>query len=419
VVCFGLIIGYDTSVSFAQSAASNGTIALIGDDFNVYTADPKSETITQLTFDASSTRHYQYPTWSTDGRLAYFCCDSAASRQVVTEVYTTEDILQPGDLIYEGRSEVFTYAYWSPANCDDVQAGCRYLAVLLGGDPDGFKVELIADGTDSDSSLTIGTGAPFYFSWKPDGTRMVWQRNNQRLDVYEVADDRISSDLDVIPGLFPAPMWSPVDDRLLVATLNTDNMRTHLTVLEDTDELRLQSDIDGLVAFSWSPDGTQVAYRTITRSGYSGVTVVDASTGEEIAQSNGENVIAFFWSPDSTKLAYVIAERRAGTFDANYSRALAQQEDIQLVWLVLDVASDDTTRYISFSPTREMLYVLSFFDQFAQSHRVWSPDSAAIVYSETLRGGRSSVSILDITSRDAVPFSLADGVLGIWSYHTD
>jgi TolB protein len=62
-----------------------------------------------------------------------------------------------------------------------------------------------------------------------------------------------------------------------------------------------------------------------------------------------------------------------------------------------------------------MIYVLSFFDQFAQSHRIWSPDSAYLVYSEITGEDETVLSVLDIRRPDSTPIIVADGVIGFWS----
>ncbi len=140
-------------------------------------------------------------------------------------------------------------------------------------------------------------------------------------------------------------------------------------------------------------------------------------------------MIAFFWSPDSQSLAYVspVRVREAGTFDASYHPAdlnrPVQQGEFRLRWSVLNTDSGSSTVLSLFAPTDPLLYLLTYFDQFAQSHRLWSPDSRYLVYAErnnSGNGGQSpgggTVSILDTTAPDAVPFTVADGVLGIWSF---
>jgi hypothetical protein len=63
-----------------------------------------------------------------------------------------------------------------------------------------------------------------------------------------------------------------------------------------------------------------------------------------------------------------------------------------------------------------MLYLLAYFDQYSQSHQIWSPDSRYLVYGERVDGGGSSVKILDTSAEAPVPFTVADGEIGIWSY---
>ena len=170
--------------------------------------------------------------------------------------------------------------------------------------------------------------------------------------------------------------------------------------------------------FSWSPDGKYVAY--IDRHGP--LLVLDAASGEVVARSPVNGVLAFFWSPDSAHIAYItVASTQPGSFSASAPSAarLAAQtpQPSGLAWSVLDVADSANRQYGSFIPTQEMIYLLTYFDQFAQSHRLWSPDSSEIVYSEITPDARSVISLLDTTQEIAVPLVIADGVIGIWSFN--
>jgi TolB protein len=397
-----------------QADSLSGMIAYIGADFNVYTAVPGENNSHPLTRDASASRRYQYPVWSNDGRLAYFCCDPSVMRRPVAEVYISEPEDYSGELVYMAEREVFTYAYWSPKNCktgDD----CRDLAVLLGGNRDGFKVELIRNTAAASSKQFTDTGAPFYFSWSPDGTEMLWHRNNTSVDIYNVESQTITPIPELIPGLFPAPMWSPVNDRLLVGVFNETDRTTELMTYDRDTQVTLQTGIRGQVAFNWSPDGQRIAYRTLDRNGYGGLVVINAANGEVIARSDTENVLAFFWSPDSQKLVYAVFERRTEVFDANNTLIAQDEDELQIAWIVFNPKTGESRRLLGFIPTREMIYLLTYFDQFAQSHRIWNPDSAHIVFSEILEGS-PSVTILDTEDTNAVPFPLAEGIFGIWSY---
>jgi TolB protein len=391
-----------------------GQIAYVGTDFNIYNLNLSDYSSEQLTTDASETRRYQWPTWSTDGRLAYFSL-SLEDGELLTGAYVSADGHDAGDLVYTGP-EYFNYAYWSPGNCE-AAANCRDLAVLLSSQTRGMFVELIRDGLEEERSLTAGLGGPpFYYSWSPDGGRMLWQRNNQRFDIYDANEDRVTDTLKQTPGFILAPAWSPVDDRLLFGARGVNNT-TDLVIIGDDSVITLAEGLDGLVSFSWSPDGNLVAYREQTAQGFGSLIVVDAVTAETVVRSPDNGIISFFWSPDSQQIAYLTLASLPGSFNAGSSRIVAQpdQPPIGIAWSILDVDSEEVRQYGAFLPTQETIYLMQYFDQFAQSHRIWSPDSKHLLYSELTRSG-PVINLLDTSQVGSVPFSIAEGVIGVWSF---
>ncbi|TVR20095.1 MAG: hypothetical protein EA396_11300 [Anaerolineaceae bacterium] len=413
MMCCGII----ASVSEGQDTVYDvpGTIAYIGTDYNIATFDLRAGQVSVLTDDASRTRRYQWPTWANDGRLAYFCCDPSGG-QPFTQIFISDDGLSSGDLRHVAPNTVFNHASWSPRHCD-ASDDCRDLAVLLSIiDRNTLSVDIIRDGDDDAGPVRVGLGAPFYYSWSPDGGRLLTQRDVRRLDVFDLASGS-SEQLPYAPGFFPAPHWSPVDDRLLVGVLNDG--ATDLAIIANEQVRVLRSTLRGELSFNWSPSGDYVAYRTVDNDSASDLIVIDAVTGELVTQTD-DSAFAFFWSPDSRLLAYVTIATPPGTFNIAHTPASSDliqrvQED-GLRWSVLDVATGQTRNYGSFIPTADMIYLLLYFNQFAQSHSIWSPDSSHIVFGEVLAEGRRTVSILDTTRRDAVPFAIADGLVGVWSY---
>ncbi len=392
-----------------------GTIAYIGDDLNVYTVDPATGERTMLTDDAAMTeesyRYYRWPTWSNDGRLAYFAVSDGASAPYLTEIFVSPDGTTPGKRIYSGESEIYNYASWAPANCNDTD-NCRILAVLMSERGRGLFVEAIKDEVAGNPTETIGRGGPFYYSWSTDAREMLWQRNNRSLDIYSVDDNTVQERLSQEAGTFQAPHWSPTDRRLLLGISPADRETTDISVIEDGSEQILASDLEGVVAFAWSPDGSRVAY--VDDRGP--LLVVDSANGDVISETVIGGVISFFWSPDSQKLAYITLAVPPDSATAKNGLTAAQvQRDISLAWSVLDVDTGEVTRYDAFTPTQEMVYMFTYFDQFAQSHRVWSPDSRYLTYGATI-DEEPSIQILDTRVDDAVPRSLAGGTLPIWSF---
>ena len=390
-----------------------GRIAYISTDYNVYSLHPETNSRAQLTNDGSRAQPYVWPTWSTDGRLAYFL-SIATAQELTTEVYVSSDGSTIGDLLYEGDGTRFNYAYWSPQDCNEGER-CRDLAVLLSG-VDGLGVQLVRDSEEGSTNQLIGRGGPFYYSWSPDGNRMLWQRNNQRMDIFDVSSNDIIDTLSQQPGIFPAPAWSPIDDRLLFGVLAEGSQTTDLVIVANGETTTLVSNLEGIVYFEWSPDGNKIAY-TNNRGA---LTVLDAIAGETIVQSTVSGVLSFFWSPDSEHVAYVTLATPPGSINAKTpteQERVFYQEATGIAWSVLDVEGGETRRYGSFIPTEEMLYLLFYFDQFSQSHRLWSPDSRYLLYSETTPDNRASINILDTTQSNVVPFSVALGYIGVWSFN--
>ena len=88
-----------------------------------------------------------------------------------------------------------------------------------------------------------------------------------------------------------------------------------------------------------------------------------------------------------------------------------------LTWNVLDLTSGASWQYYeSFLPSRDMLYYLAYFDQFAQSHQLWSPDSRYLTYTALTEDGDAVIRLLDTDdpTRETIP--VVEGQIGIWSY---
>ena len=214
------LIFFFVSATFAQDLPTvPGRIAYVSTDYNIYTVAPQIPDDTALTTDAgledNSARFYQMPTWSTDGRLAYFASLLDHSGSFSTEVFISPDGIAPGVSSFVADNQDITYANWSPQNCG-TETDCRDLALLL-SQQSGFVVELVRTENGAATGSVTGTGAPFYFSWSPDGTQMLWQRGNNHFEIYDTTESRVVDTLTQTPGAMFAPAWSPVDDRLLFA----------------------------------------------------------------------------------------------------------------------------------------------------------------------------------------------------------
>ena len=170
-------------------------------------------------------------------------------------------------------------------------------------------------------------------------------------------------------------------------------------------------------AFLWSPDGESLA---VTRGSPSRVfyppAVLRVYGHVSFYSSDGslqpvdirDDVVAFFWSPDGRKLAYLTLNGAPGV----------------LRWNVLDVANGSRWPLVDFIPSDDQLTVVQFFDQYAHSHSVWSPDSTSLVFAGRTPGQAASASSrlqpadhIFVVTTIPLPsaYVVADGYLGFWS----
>ena len=107
------------------------------------------------------------------------------------------------------------------------------------------------------------------------------------------------------------------------------------------------------------------------------------------------------------------------------------QEDHSFNWNVWNAASPlpgdggESRALMTFQPSRDVLTMLGFFDQYAYSHSPWSPDSSRLVVAgtETLpyerRNGHtptgSRVFVIDVSGGEP-PREIAEGTLAFWSW---
>jgi TolB protein len=373
-------------------ADSTNRILLQGTDGNLYITSPDGTERFALTDDASRRRVYGQPAWSPDGdRIAWNELTRDRSALLTSR--------------YDGSERTSLdvpflpfYIYWSPTG--------RQLAYLSNWrlvDKPSMALRLVDVAEEEQVAKTLAAGQPFYFSWSPDGSRLLAHIDGERVEVYDVvAEGGDTQSLIISGGAFSAPQWSATGDQLVYAI--ADNQTQHLLLTDLAGRpLQTLTDYDGRVSFLLSPDGQQLAYVAtdpeVAASTLGPLYVVDVETRRTRELSN-RPVLAFYWSPDSQKLAFLTLDTVNGS--------------IGMRWNVWDGKA--TRQYTTFLPSRELLQnYLPFFDQYAQSHRIWSPESDAFVFAGTLASGENGVWVQAIGEDATAPLSLGPGVLATWS----
>ncbi|MCA9914207.1 MAG: hypothetical protein KC496_12710, partial [Anaerolineae bacterium] len=169
VVVLICLLGMLTIVqAIGEETSIPGRLAVVGSDYNIYTYSFADGAQVALTNDSTFSRRYQWPTWSNDGRLAYFCCDLRVARSSGSAAYVSSDGLEAGEVVYEGESEAIIYANWAPAACAD-DPECRDLALLINEIAEQtLSVEMVHHAAET-TSERVDVGSPFYYQWSPDG----------------------------------------------------------------------------------------------------------------------------------------------------------------------------------------------------------------------------------------------------------
>jgi TolB protein len=217
----------------------------------------------------------------------------------------------------------------------------------------------------------------------------------------EIFDESANpTDIGPTSSSFSAPHWTPTG----IFYLGPDGV----TLRADDGGLDVLSDASGFVGINPNPQGSLVAIHSL--SGQGGVTVglqaqeeevpnavsiLDLESGEVESVATGLS-IGSFWSPAGTRL--LILEVNA---------------DARAVDLVVWEAGETRTLTTLEVPGSLITETLAFFDQYAQSWRVWSPDSNAIVLPGTI-GDATGIWVVGVGGAD--PMKIADGDWAAWSH---
>jgi TolB protein len=369
--CLALLLAGCSVGGGATVARVPNRLAYVGLDAQIYNLmldDRDPRRVSSVPGEAplpAGRRLTQWPTWSADGsRLAFLRFDLSRVADDVALIFVVAADGSGLTKVFESSEDIPIYLDWSPDGA---------LLAVLAQHQETLRL-LLVDPSGAAPPREVATGAPLYFAWSPDAKALLLHTNGDysshdaaRLSLARSEGDRWQTEeLPARPGNFRAPAWSSDGGTMaFVAQLPGGQATLAVQAVGAAEPTRLTI-VGDEPSLLWSPSGDRLAFgsrvagRPLLHHGLETI----KPDGSDRRRVTDDNLAAFYWSPDGKHLAY------AGVDTANRSFA----------WYVVDPDGKNRRQVASFLPSDEQIYMFTYFDQYAQSHGVWSPDGKYLLY---------------------------------------
>ena len=419
ILALGLMLACAAVVAAFRPISDPGVnlIAFVNADGEVMTMTPDGLQARMIS--PAVEGFFTWPTWSPDANTIVYSGVVEDGGELQLNLYASDNsgagnrvlyASEPGEvgLLAQG---VVHYPLWSPDGNH-----LAFIATTAGG------LSLFMDDLrDNPEARRLLDDGPLWMSWSQDSSSLAVHRG---VDHFLIGGEDLVTpqQLNIREIGYRVPALHPVDGSLTLRTqpgaLNASVSSVRLdgpNVMSVTPLRR----VEGEAAFLWSPTGRHLAvaeatqylmYRDTALRIYNGISVLTIGESQDVIELELP-VLAYFWSPDGTKIVLVtLSERQTA-----------------LSWALYDVESDERTRLVDFAPSAEQLTIFQFFDQYAYSHTVWSPDSSSIVFAGDLLtdsvtaslSGHPGHSSFHIVVVDVEPVAeahvITEGIMGFWS----
>jgi Tol biopolymer transport system component len=307
------------------------------------------------------------------------------------------------------------YLYWSP----DSQS-----ITFLTQERSGLAMRL-ANAKASTNRL-MAEGNPFYWVWSPAGDKLLMHvggaraySKNAHLSILENRAEADRVELNLAPGRFQAPDWSSDGTHFFYIA---EDERGHESIYKTNAETLEQTAVTELVGYTFmvlSPDDKHVAYLQIEEDDHPpfGTAYIVDADGNNRRRLTDNLVGSIYWSPDGKRLALLTLALPGDEPTAKAAGLAAPlPQKIIFRWLIYDVETEEVEILTSFTPTRDFLQTVPYFDQYHRSLTFWSPDSRYFVTTKQKSGpADGTVWVYEVTGKEE-PRQIGEGTLAVWSW---
>lgn len=393
-------------------------IAYVDLDARIYTVRPDGSDLMLVTPEDG---FFTWPTWSPDGRRLVFSGVIAPLGFPRINLYAFNTASRRTHAIYFGEpgvarllaEGVLHYPMWAPDS--------RRLAFIV-GTSQGLTL-FVDDLEDRSYATPVLDQGPLWMSWSSDSRHLAIHRGLDHflVNVQGYPRPKVSS-LGIQSEGYRVPTWKPFVDSITLASDDSQGQYAIFTAALEGDGVGTPRQVDytaPIPAFLWSPDGGHLAvasdsqvllYQGLTLLVYQELRLLPGDEARQPFQIR-DDILACFWSPDGIKLACATLSDRTGV----------------LRWMLLDTRDGSWRPLVDFVPSLDQLTMFQFFDQYAHSHILWSPDGDSLVFSGRVAGEAATASygrahalqepqviVMDV-GPDAVPRIIAEGAMAFWS----
>jgi TolB protein len=392
---------------------TTGAIAVLGLDGSLSLVDASGRAVV-LADGADGT--FQFPAWSPDGTRIASIRYGVDNSIVVFDAASVLRGDRPEPLVIFERSDVGPfYLSWAPDG--------RSIS-FLASENDALSLRLaLADGSGpvdgSGPDAVVSTGNPFYFDWIA-GDRLFAHVG--------VGPDALLGEIGLHGELAAPALTAPgdfrsvdvSDDGTLVGYVRAATAGASEVVVSGRDGGAAHGlPVFGASAVTFAPSGHGLATIGPIQPETDPFAIpigplrlLDGDTGAERTILDGR-VLSFWWSPDARTLAALRVQPVPAPASSGSPLLSSGGAENETRLLFVDVDSGAIRSQFVVRPGQLFIdQVLSYFDQYALSHRLWSPDSASLLFPVTGDDGLSRIALMPAAG--GAP-TFIDGAAAFWS----